>query len=282
MIDLEELAYAFNAVLGTDDFLVYLNSNAYPDDIGARNVVTMTALRIPFGFTREELDAESLTVTLTFDLPCDVRGERAVVRGNALETIEKKLLGRQRFRVEQADGTTYIVNTFFEQQPPANPYADSGGITQQIVVSGKALAQNCACKALVGNDVLVSVSADGKNYTRLLKVTRVATAQTGTDANVPLSEETTLPCVRALSRTHTKALTFLYTGLAIENEFLKIAEGAPFDVNKVYYYKVEYPDFALIVPFLLLSVSSQDSAGVYLQYTLNVQTVEDARETAVE
>lgn len=276
MINLQDLAYKFNEVLGTDKYLVYLNSNAYPEDIGDRNVVTMSVLRAPYGFSAEELDAETLTVTLTFDLPCDVYGDRAVIRDAALEKIQTALLGQKQFIVEQTNGETYVINTFLEQQPPANPYADSGSITQQIVLSGKILSQSSECGALVGNDVVVSLSADGATYTSLLKITRVSNTQAGMDGNIPLSVESTLPELHGVSRTHTKSLTFLYTGKAIEKEFLKIAEGVAYDVNKTYYYKVEYDDFCVCVPFKLTGVSSQDSAGVYLQYTLNVQTVGDA------
>ncbi len=284
MMNLELFALAINETIGVKDFCVYLNSNVFPDDVGNRNVVTMTVLRVPYGFTTDELDAETLNVTLTFDLPCDVFGEQYVVRGTALNVIESKLLGRNTFVVAGVDGeTSYVVNTFFEQQPPAPPYADSGRITQQIVVSGQALVQNSACKAMVGNDVTVSIATEKDGaYTQLLKTTRASTLQIGVDNNIPLSKNSTLPEATGVSRTHTKSLTLLYKGAEIENEFLMIAEGYPHDVNKIYYYKVEYGTaFALIVPFKLLGVTTQDSAGVYLQYTLNIQTVEDAEEQPI-
>jgi hypothetical protein len=54
---------------------------------------------------------------------------------------------------------------------------------------------------------------------------------------------------------------------------LRYAEGAVENVNRIYTYKVVYPDFTLTQNFKITGVSSQDSAGVYLQYTLNIQIV---------
>lgn len=278
MINLEDLTVAVNEVLGRDKFVVYLNSNAFPDDEEDRIVVTMSALRVPFGFSTEEIDAESLTVTLTFDLPCDVYGEQVIVRDGALERIQANLLGRKVFDVQQANGEEYVVNAFLEQPPPANPYVDRGRITQQIVLSGKMLAQNVNCLAIVGNDVRVSIGlANEYEDTELLKVSRASALNVGTDSNLPLSEDNTLAETHGISRTCTKTLNFLYTGKAIEDHFLKIAEGASFDVNAIYTYKAAYRNFTVQSKFKLISVSSQDSAGVYLQYTLTVQIVDEAR-----
>lgn len=274
MIRLDFLASRFNEILGYDKYCVYLHSNAFPDeDLGSRNIVTMTALRVPFGFSTEELDAESMTLTLTFDLPCEAYGADVIIRDGALAQIQTLLLGHRKFFVEQPDGK-YVVNTYLEQQPPASPYIDSGRITQQIVLAGSALVQSISCGAVVGNDIKVSI--DG---IELLKTTRVANTQVGADNNMPLSEDKTLPEFYGISRTHTKTLTFLYTGKDIEKEFLKIAEGMELDVNKVYSYKVVYPAFTLTVPIKLVGVSSEDSAGVWLKYTLTVQTVGDAEVT---
>lgn len=272
MIRLDFLASAFNELLGYDKYCVYLNSNAFPDDIGDRTVVTMSALRVPFWFSTDEIDAESMTITLTFDLPCDAYGEDVVIRDGALARIQTILLGHRCFNVLQPSAT-YVVNSYLEQQPPGPPYVDGGRITQQIVISGNILVQNSSCGAVVGNDVKVYI-----NGTRLLKVNRASNTQIGTDNNIPLSEETTLPEVFAISRTNTKTLTFLYTGKTIENEFLKIAEGVSFDVNKEYTYKVVYPTFSVEVPFKIVGVSSEDSAGVWLKYALTIQAIDNAGE----
>ena len=276
MINLEDLTVAVNEVLGRDKFVVYLNSNAFPDDEEDRIVVTMSALRVPFGFSTEELDAESLTVTLTFDLPCDVYGEQLIIRDGALARIQSNLLGRKEFDVHQANGEDYVVNAFLEQQPPANPYADNGRITQQIVLSGKMLVQNATCLAIVGNDVRVSIGSATYEQTELLKVSRASALNVGTDSNIPLSEDSTLAETHGISRTCTKTLNFLYTGKEIEDHFLEIAEGASFDVNAIYTYKAAYRNFTVQSKFKIISVSSQDSAGVYLQYTLTAQIVDEA------
>jgi hypothetical protein len=280
MIRLEWLVSAFNEILGTDKYNVYLNSNAYPDATDPRTIVTMNVLRVPFGYTTEEFDAEQLNVTLTFDLPCDLYGEDVVIRDNALAVIEEKLLGHKRFNVVVPLGggvtETYVCDAFFEQQPPANPYADSGRITQQLVLSGKVLARNANVNAVIGNDVKVYI-----NGMELLKVSNVATVEVGADSNIPLSSGSTLPETHGISRTPTKALTFLYTGKEIEDEFIFIAEGGTFDVNKIYDYKVAYPNFIATCRFKVRNVSIQASAGVYLQYTLNVTVVEELKKVEV-
>lgn len=267
MINLEYLAYAFNEILGKDKYLVYLFTNAAPVDTQGRNVVSLNVLRVPFGYTNEELDAESLNCTLTFDLPCDQYGK---VRDRALAKIEEKLLGRQVFNIRQPDGKTYTVNTFFEMQPPGPPRLD-GGIMQQIVVSGRALVQNAECKALVGNDVKISI-----NGTQLLKVSNSATTQVGTDSNVRLSENITLAETYGITRASTKTIEFLYIGKPIEDVFLQIAEGANFDLNEEYEYKAVYPTFELTMPFKLLSVDVTLGLGVYVQYKLTIQQIGDA------
>ena len=274
MIDLEYLASQFNALLGTDKFKVYLNTNAYPND--KKTTVTMKVSRLPFGFTTDELDAENMSVTLTFDLACGVQGDTVMYRDQTLAKIAETFLGRRQFIVEQPDDENYIVNTFFQQQPPDNPYRDCGGITQQIVLSGTVLVQNENCGALVGNDVAVYI--DG---VRLLKITRSSSLSIGADNNIPLSEETTRAVMTGISRVNTKTLNFLYTGKDIENTFLSIAEGAEFNVNKIYTYKVVYPSFILSVPFKLVGAALSDSSGTFLQYSLTVQSVSDASITEV-
>ena len=278
MIDLHCLATAINNQIGNEKYQVWVNTNANPSKTDTRNVVTMSVARIPFAYTTEELDAESLVITLTFDLPVAQDGIDLVTKEEALNDIHERLLGWRVLRVEQPDDT-YMLTGKFEQQAPSNPYVDNGRKTQQIVVSCTAWVQNASCKALVGNYVVVSIGNDDYEPVTLLKVSRAATLQVGSDSNLKLSENTTLPEMHGISRACTKTLTFLYLGKPIEDEFLKIAEGVAQDVNKVYDYKVEYPNFTLSQKFKIISVSSQDSAGVYLQYTLTVQIVSDAKVT---
>lgn len=267
MINLEDLTQAFNELLGKDKYIVYLFTNGAPYDTQGRNIVSLNVLRAPFGYTNEELDAESLSCTLTFDLPCDGDG---TIRNQALAKIEDKLLGRQVFNIVQVNGETYVVNTFFEMQPPGQPRLD-GGIMQQIIVSGRALVQNINCKALVGNDVKIFI-----DDVQLLKISSTATTQIGTDANVKLSEEVTLPEVHGISRASSKVMEFLYTGKAIENEFLQRAEGVPFAENDEHVYKAVYPTFTVSMPFKILNVDATLALGVYLQYKLTISVTGDA------
>lgn len=156
---------------------------------------------------------------------------------------------------------------FLEQQAPASPYVDSGGITQQIVVSGNVLITNVECGAVVGNNVGVYI-----DDVKLLKAQRGGGMQGAGENNLLLSDGGTLPQNQIVSRTHTTQLNCIYTGKAIENEFLKIAEGCAQDVNKIYTYRIEYPAFTISVPVKIQAVSVTDGAGVFLQYTLTLQT----------
>jgi hypothetical protein len=272
MIKLDFLASKINELLGYDKYCVYLNSNAFPDDIGDRNVVTMSVLRVPFGLSTEDLDAESMTLTLTFDLPCDAYGEDVIIRDGALAGIQAALLGHKKFDVAQP-GSIYEVNSYLEQQPPSQPYIDSGRITQQIVFSGNILVQNINCGAVVGNDIKVFI-----NGNQLLKISRATNTQIGADNNIPLSEDITTPEMHAISCATTKTITFLYTGRDIEKKFLKIAEGVPpFDINQEYTYKVVYPAaFESELKFKILGVAVEESVGVWLKYSLSMQIVSDS------
>lgn len=278
MIDLHYLASTINDILG-DKYAVYVNTNANPNKDDTRAVVTMNVGRIPFAYTTEELDAESLLITLTFDLPTAQGGIDLFTKEEALNDIHSKLLGWKKIHVEQPTDTPgvsdwYTVTGKFEQQPTSNPYADYGRKTQQVVVSCTAWAQNEKCPALVGNYVVISIGDEEKEPVTLLKISRSSSTQIGADNNLLLSEDKTMPEVHGISRACTKTLTFMYLGKEIEDEFLKIAEGATHDVNKIYTYQVYYPTFTLEQRFKLLSVSSQDSAGVYLQYTLQMQVID--------
>lgn len=279
MIDLNLLKNAIQRQLNTEidgqagNFLVYLNTNAYPDDEVDGIVVVMNATRIPFGFSTEEFDAESVSLTLTFDLPVDFTNGTAVIRDNALAFIERNLLGHKNIPIyTEVGGERYIADMYLEQQPAGQPYIDSGRITQQIIVTGKVLIQNESCGAVVGNSVKVSIEG-----TPLLKVSRTSSLQVGMDNNLPLSEGETLTEAHGISRTATNTMTFIYTGKAIENEFLKIAEGVAHEVNKVYSVSVDYSSFTVEKSVKIINVTTQDSAGVYLQYTLTMQTVGTAQ-----
>ena len=273
MIDLNYLATAFNRIIGTDKYLVYVFTNAFPEPLGNRNAVTMNVTPVPFGFESDEFNAESMNITFTFDLPANAYGDDLQTRDIALEDIRVNLLGRKKFTVVTPDEEEDVVNCAFEQQPPPNPYLDSGRVTQQIVISGTVLVQEKRCLAIIGNDIKISI--DG---VELLKTTHSASVNVGSDNNIPLSENTTLVETVNISRTHTKSVSFMYTGKAIEKEFIRIAEGESFDVNKVYNYSVTYigadgQDIVINTPVKILSVTLQAGLGIFLQYTLNLVVV---------
>lgn len=278
MIDLQYFANEINRVLGTKDFAVYLNTNKRPETT-EKTVVTLSAMRVPFGFTTEQLDAESVSVTLTFDL--SVKSSK---RDIVLNIIKNKLLGWKSFyfsvpsekeAAEKEATDNYVVETFFEQQPPSNPYLDNGGITQQIVVSGNALFKADSCGAIVGNNIVVKL--DGNE---LLKVNRTVNMQTGTDNNVVLSSDSIVPEVNILSRSSTFQITCIYRGTEIDNKLLTIAEGVAYDENEPHIYEVEYRNGVSIKNKVkILSVSVSDSAVTFLQYSVNLQLIANVIET---
>lgn len=264
MISLDFLSEKITEMLGSEKYQVYLNTNEFPND-NAKIPVSMTALRTPYGYTEEEFDAENLQITLTFDLTAE-----SEVRDIALYDIQTKLLGWRNFLVEMPE-KSYKVFALFEQQPPSTPYKDFGGITQQIVVSATAQVQCLDCEALVGNSVKVYI-----NGVELLKMSRTSSLSIGLDNNIPLSDELTIPECQGISQTPTKTVTFLYTGKNIENEFLRIAEKGAYDINEIYTYKAVYGNAVTVeLPVKIVGVTTQDSVGTYLQYTLNMQVVKE-------
>ena len=273
MIDLELLAERINEEIGFDRFIVFTNTDVYNMDIGNRDAVVMTVSRIPMGYTQEEFDAENMTITLTFDLPVDVYGSDKETRDIALTIIAQKLLGRREWYIETGVNKGYNVTCFFELQPATAPFLDEGRVTQQITVSGSCLVQNADCNAIVGNSIKVTINGE-----EVLKVARSSCTQYGADNNIPLSEDKVQVELQNISKACTKTMTFIYTGKEIEKTFLKIAEGAEVDghnVNTIYTYTVDYGIGLKLenIHFKLLSVTVLDEPGVYLKYTLSVQTV---------
>ena len=271
MIDLFYLSEKLTQMLGPKKYQVYVNTNEFPHDNG-KTAVSMVALRTPYGYTETEFDAENLQITLTFDLDASSIGQTESVRDIALFDIQTKLLGWRNFDVVTPN-KTYKVFALFEQQPSSNPYVDFGRITQQIVVSGTAQVQASDNKAIIGNEVAVFL--DG---TRLLKKSRSSVLSIGADNNIPLSEDLTIPEFEGISQTATKTLTCIYTGKDIEDELLKMAESGAIDINKIHTYKAVYRNFEVEKKVKIVSVSTQDSGGVYLQYTIALQVVNDDTE----
>lgn len=274
MIDLNYLATALNSLIGTDKYLIYVYTNAFPEDLGNRSAVTMNVSRVPFGFDNTKMDAESMIITLAFDLPTSPYGDDLITRDIALDDIQKTLLGRRKFKIITPDGE-YIVNSAFEQQPPSNPYTDPGRITQQIVISGTALIQSIECHAIVGNDIIISI--DG---TELLGMEKSMAVNVGTDPNIPISENDTMVETTCTSRANTKTISFMYMGKEIEKKFLRMAEGEPYDINEIHTYKASYvlsetETLDIVLPVKIISVTSQSSLGTFLQYTLNLIVVKE-------
>ena len=91
MIEMQYLAAAFNRLLGTDEFAVWLHTNINPDRDGEKTTCTLLVQREPFALGN--IDAESVRVTLTFDLKIQPGPELAAAR---LAKI-KDILGWQSF-----------------------------------------------------------------------------------------------------------------------------------------------------------------------------------------
>jgi hypothetical protein len=280
MIDLQALTNAINENLGTDLFIAYLHTNNAADEREKRTIVTVKATRVPFGLTTKELDAESLSLTLTFDLPAD----KISTRDRALERIKEELLGWRSFDVkqpgeEEGEEIVYEVTTFFEQQSPDNPYLDNGGQTQQIVVSGTALVKNVTSGALVGNSVKVYLDKQP-----LVKTARTAAGQFGFDTRIPLSTGSITPEIDAISKTNTITISGIYTGQDIEKTIIRIADGVfdcpdnpddSIDPNETYAYNVVYnSDLSFTSNVKITSAVVRDQIGAFLQYEVTLQVVE--------
>lgn len=279
MMHLQYLADKINEDLGRAKYCVWLNTNSFPTD-DERPVVVMNVMRSPFSMVSDKLNVETLNITLTFDVPVGQAGDDLRIRDVALADIESVLLGWRTFEVKEpigmdTNGKTvdriYKVTTKFEQQPMSAPYADSGRITQQIVVSGSALVQEATCQAVLGNNIKITI-----NGTELLRTTRAVGANIGSDNNLLLSEEKLVPEMMPISVVGTKTISFLYTGEEIEKTFLRIAEGIVEDPEAVYTYSVMYSEsFSISQQVKIVGVSAQDDMGVYLQYTLNLQVIDN-------
>lgn len=270
MIDLQELVFAFNEYLGRDQFVLSLNTNGVPDEDEKRIVGTMVAGRVPYGFSTEEIDAESLNITFTFDLPCGTDAED-LLRDKILYLLSEKLLSWQKLTIQQLNGTTYYLNTFFEMQPPSAPYVDNGRFTQQIVISGNALLQNANCGAIVGNNEKVYI-----NGVQVLKIEKTSNVQFTGDNNIPLSEDKYIPEIENVASVSTMRLSCLYMGTEIDNEFYMIGEGQTTDPNKVYTIKIEKQNMLGLSTVIektakLTSVTNMSSSGVFLRYEVSFQ-----------
>jgi hypothetical protein len=280
MIDLQELVYAFNEYLGRDKYALYLHTNGAPDKAETRIVGTLTVGRVPYGFSTAEIDAESLNLTFTFDLPCGTDTDD-LTRDKALLELTNKLLAWHTLLINFADGTSYKLNTFLEMQPPSAPYVDCGRITQQIVIAGTALAQNTNCGAVVGNDETIYI--DGKAVLKLEKSSSIN--YTG-DNNIPLSEGIYVPEIENIASVSTLKIVCLYMGSEIDKELYEIAEGVNNNPNKVYEITIERKDQGSITKLTkyakLVSVANTSAAGVFLKYEATFQILGDAVKTIRE
>ena len=274
MIQLEELVFAFNEYIGRDKFDLHLNTNGVPqaDD---RIVGTLNVGRIPYGFSSDEIDAENLTLTFTFDMPCgDVKSND--IRDNAAITLSEKLLGWKTIYVTFPNGLQYRINSFLELQPVGAPYVDCGVIKQQFVYSGTALAQNLHLGAIVGNEENVFI--DGS---QVLKLGKTSSTQITGDNVIPLSEDKYTPELENIATATVLNISCLYTGSSIDEELYGIGEGVISNPNKVYEIKTVRENEGLQRRFTitrqgkLTSVSTRSEAGVFLQYEATFQIIGD-------
>lgn len=145
MIELQYLATEYNKLLGTSDFLVFMNTNKIPQETD-KTICTLVGTRLPFAIS--DADAETVNVTIT----CDLALKNTAVRDRRLSMI-KGILGWTSFQIKTPDGETYNCDSFLEQQPPLSPRIDTGDMIQQIVVTGTCLITNIQSGAVVSNRV---------------------------------------------------------------------------------------------------------------------------------
>ena len=263
MIELQYLATEFNKLLGTSDFLVYLNTNKTPDDTNPKTICTLVGTRLPFAIA--DADAETINVTIT----CDLIVSDTETRDMRLSMI-KGILGWQSFQITTPEGETYNCDSFLEQQPPLSPRVDSGIMIQQIVVTGTCLVANATSGAIVSNRVNTFIDDE-----EITLVSGTPSLQKGTDDNFNLSGTSTLTEMDEISRAVTAEYTVLYRGKDIDNAFIKIIEGNTASLNQIYTVRRVYPGFEVEKSMKLTGGSIVHQAGAYLIYRINLQQVED-------
>lgn len=282
MIDLNELTFALNEHLGRDNFVLFLGTNGAPDKDEQRIVGTVNVGRVPYAFSTAEIDAESLNITFTFDLPCGTT-EDDLRRDKALEIIGERLVAWKKIKLEYVDGTVYYLNTFFEALPMGQPYVDCGHITQQYVVAGKALIQHGDCAAWLGNNERITITRNGGNgiSNEVLVVDKASSTTISHDTAVDLSEGAYLPSINAIAYTNTVKLTCLYMGTAIDKFLWGVGEGLISDPNEHILIEAD----RITVDGMqeqsskrlckIVSVSNISSAGVFNRYEVVLQMVQE-------
>ena len=274
MIDLQELVFALNEYIGRDKFALYFGTNGAPNADDNRIVATANIGQIPYAFSDAEIDATSLNITLTFDLPCGTVEDDSK-RDNAVYTLTEKLLTWKRILIQYPSGKKYVMNTFFEMLPLGQPYVDCGRITQQLVVAGKALLQNMECGAVISNNEEVYI--DGN---KVLVVDKASSMNITHEPNMKLSENSYVPDLEAVAYSNTVGMTCLYMGTETDREFWAIGEGALSNPNKTYTIITKLKDTSGNITFShtktakLLSVKNMSSAGVFVRYEVTFQLVE--------
>lgn len=262
MIELQYLATEYNKLLGTSDFLVYLNTNKTPDDTNPKTICTLVGTRLPFAIA--DADAETINVTIT----CDLIVSDTETRDRRLAMI-KDILGWRSFQIRTPEGETYNCDSFLEQQPPTLPRVDTGVMIQQIVVTGSCLVANKANGAVVSNRIKTFVDDE-----EITLISATPTIQKGTDDNFNLSGESTLTEMDEISRSVTAEYTVLYRSKDIDKAFIKRIEGIEDALDQVYTVKRVYPDFEFTQNMKMTGGSIVEQAGSYLLYRINLQKVE--------
>lgn len=262
MIELQYLATEYNKLLGTSDFLVYLNTNKTPDDTNPKTICTLTGTRLPFAIS--DADAETVNVTIT----CDLIASDTETRDKRLSMI-KNILGWTAFQIKTPEGETYNCDSFLEQQPPTNPRVDTGVLIQQIVVTGTCLIADAKDGGIVSNRVKTYI-----NDEEVILIAGNSSIQKGTDNNFNLSGESTLTDLDEISRACTAEYTILYRSQEIDKVFVAAIEGETEELNQIYIVRRVYPDFEVEQRMKLTGGSVVYQAGAFLLYRITLQKAE--------
>lgn len=267
MIDLHYIAEQYNKMLGTNDYIVYLDTNLTPhEDDTDRTLCVMTASRNPQALGGA-IDSETLTLSFAFDIVISKK-EQAAKRKAGITQI----LGWQSFQVHTPEGETYDVDSWLDLIAPDPARVDEGQLKQILSVGGTALVANHETGAIVSNRIKTYV--DGEELT----VMNYSAALTkGTDELINLSDDSFQiePC--EISQTNTADITALYTGSEIDKFFRNLIEnGSSEHINKVYKIARSYPDGVTALKSMkLIEASNTGQAGAYFYYHLSFRNVSD-------
>jgi len=268
MINLQYVAEAFNKLLGTNDYIVYLDTNFTPQENDtSRTLCVMTASRNPQALGGA-IDSETLTLSFAFDIRITDR-EEAAKRKAGIASI----LGWRSFQITTPEDEVYDINSWVDLSPAEPARVDEGEFMQILPANGTALVSNHSVGATVSNRIRTYI-----NDEEVTVMSYTSALVKGTDELVDLSDDDYQIEPQEISRTNTADITILYTGSEIDNYFRTLIESGTDSagneqMNKTYEVARSYPDTTITNTMALTEATTIAQAGAYMYYKLTFRKV---------